>query len=159
MGISRSPAEEAGLRVPMIMRWPGRVEGTLYSAPVSTLDIFATFLAAARAGPAPKPIDGVDLLPFLSDPDSGTPHPYLFWRRGKQWAVRGGDWKLVRNAAAVQLFDLASDPRERFNRRAKHPRRVEALERAYAKWESEMVRPSWKSMRGQGDRPRRSRAN
>jgi len=150
---------EGGLRVPMIMRWPGRIEeGTLYSAPVSTLDIFATFLASARAGPAPQPIDGVDLLPFLGDPDSGTPHPYLFWRRGKQSAARGGDWKWVRNGAAVQLFDLASDPRERLDLRAKHPDRVEALERAYAKWESEMVAPSWKRMSSKTDRHRRAPA-
>jgi len=150
---------EGGLRVPMMMRWGGRIaEGTIYAAPVSTLDIFATFLAAAGAASPPRPIDGVDLLPFLSDPASGTPHPSLFWRRGPRSAVRVDDWKLVRRGASLELFNLASDPRERLDLSARDPRRVEALERAYAAWQSEMVQPSWKEMKPGRPAPMRERA-
>jgi arylsulfatase A-like enzyme len=150
---------EGGLRVPMVIRWPGRVEeGAVYSEPVSTLDIFATFAAAAGAGPPPRPIDGVDLLPFLSDPDSDAPHPNLFWRRGRRSAVRSGDWKLLRDGAKVQLFNLARDPGERVNLRAAEPARIAILKQAYAEWESEMARPRWKRMRPQAPRrPRRVR--
>ena len=98
----------------------------------------ATVAAAAGiAIPATRELDGVDLLPFVTGRDSGTPHDILHAcnsRDGVQWSVRKGDWKLVndypdtshftakpRPATVLGLFDLSTDPRERSNVIDKHP--------------------------------------
>ncbi|HEX8913683.1 MAG TPA: sulfatase-like hydrolase/transferase, partial [Humisphaera sp.] len=88
---------EGGMRVPFAMRWPGVIPaGKVYDPPVIALDLFPTALAAAGvARPPGKPLDGVDLRPFLTGADAGRPHQTLFWKNGAKWAVRHGDLKLV----------------------------------------------------------------
>jgi len=89
---------EGGIRIPMFVRWPGHVPaGAAYGRPVSTLDVAATVLAAAGVpAPTERPLDGVDLLPYVRGEAAGDPHEVLFWRiRGREAALRGDD-KLVR---------------------------------------------------------------
>lgn len=148
---------EGGIRVPFALRWPAAVRaGTRFAAPVHVFDIFATAAAAAGVEP-PRPLDGVDLVPFVRGAKRGPPHERLFWvyNDHADWrrtdrdtnlarrllAVREGDWKLILEGdAPPQLFDLASDPGEARDRAAAEPGRVDALRRAINAWEATMVR-------------------
>ncbi len=88
---------EGGIRVPMMMRWPGKIPaGSVYKAPVSSLDIYATAAELAGDVPAIKRSDGVPLLPFLSGESSNPPHPELFWEYNDQGAIRQMEWKAIR---------------------------------------------------------------
>lgn len=116
---------EGGIRVPLLVRWPGKIEPGSESAQVGTLmDLTGSFLNAAGAKlPQGLTLDGDDLLEHAR---SGT-EDYdreLFWRarRGdRTWrAVRDGDWKYLRKIEGGEteewLFDLGGDPREEKNR-------------------------------------------
>lgn len=73
---------EGGIRVPFIMQWPSVLpQGKVYSEPVISLDIVATSLTVAGVTPrADKPLDGTNLIPYLTGEQSGTPHDALYWR-------------------------------------------------------------------------------
>ena len=112
---------EGGVRVPFAMRWSDRLPaGVTYRKPVSSLDVFATAVAAARAPAPDQPLDGVDLVPFLADlgvqgsgPDAPgrSPHAALHWRVGPNAAVRQGRWKLARyNRPAPAALERAARP-------------------------------------------------
>lgn len=103
---------EGGIRVPFLCQWPGKIPSATETRMVSSLDIGATALAAAGAAPFAN-LDGVDLLPMLTLPESDAPHEELFWRMNRRAALRSGDWKVVRNAPSTggkwELFNLADD--------------------------------------------------
>ena len=109
---------EGGIRVPFIATWPGLIPaGITYAPMVHVMDLFPTTLAAARA-PIPANLDGVDLLPFLSNkpntaPSNNTtssqtqppvPHAQLFWiyNDHKQWRIPGRDTNLARPLLAIR---------------------------------------------------------
>jgi len=102
---------EGGIRVPFILRWPGHLQaGQVYEKPVSTLDLYPTFCAAAEAEiPTETRLDGVNLLPHLSGEKEAAPHETLFWYADDRGAVRKGDWKLHVTPEGKHLFDLKSD--------------------------------------------------
>ncbi|MBS0209745.1 MAG: sulfatase-like hydrolase/transferase [Planctomycetes bacterium] len=152
---SKGDTWEGGIRVPFLVRWPGRVPaGARFDAPVIVLDIGATALAAANVKPAgDKPLDGVDLLPHLTGAAKQPPHEHLYWRFGKQMAVRSGNWKLVRPSLGPGeyqdvsqeplLFNLFDDLGEQTNLAAKHPDRVAQLQAAWDQWNAQMLPPRW----------------
>ena len=90
---------EGGLRVPFALRWAGKIEpGMVYKHPIISLDIMATVAELADAPISmDRPLDGVNLLPYLLNQKNGSPHDYLFWRKFDRngVAVRSGDIKLV----------------------------------------------------------------
>jgi len=136
---------EGGIRVPFMIRWSGRLTGgQVYEHPVIALDILPTAASAAGAElPKDRKIDGVNLLPHLTGRDKGVPHEILFWRRGQDYAVRKGNFKLVEAGKGRELFDLFSDVGEARNLSEERQELVKELEQAYAKWESEMIEPVW----------------
>jgi arylsulfatase A-like enzyme len=137
---------EGGIRVPFMVQWTGRLAGGRVSdVPVSSLDLFATALAAAGGSPpTDRVIDSVDLMPYLDGRASGSPHPILFWRYGSPAAVRKGDWKLVKvGTNPSQLFDLAVDVREQTNLAASRPAVVAELEADLTAWKAQLVPPLW----------------
>jgi arylsulfatase A-like enzyme len=154
---SKGTPYEGGVRVPMLMQWPDVLPaGTVYDLPVSTLDLFATALAAAGSAVAADPsspahrdrseLDGVDLVPYLTGRASGRPHEALFWRRRTNQAVRVGDWKLVIDQGMRPvLFDLADDPGESRDLAAEHPDVVRELADRFERWATELVPPAWGS--------------
>lgn len=89
---------EGGIRTPSMVSWKGHLPaGKTYDQPVIQLDIMPTAVAAAGGSmPSDRPIDGVDLMPYLTGKKTEAPHETLFWRYGTQAAVRRGDWKLIR---------------------------------------------------------------
>ena len=157
---------EGGIRVPFIVKWPGKVPaGKVIDEPVTSLDIFPTALAAAGvAVPREKKPDGLDLLPLLT---GDAPPPQfaraLFWRFGEQWAVREGDWKLAApRGGEPALYNLKEDVGERRDRAADEPGRVKALREAWEKWNAELEDPRWQRQQARANRiraPRRAVTN
>jgi arylsulfatase A-like enzyme len=134
---------EGGIRVPFLMRWKGHLpEGLVYKQSVIQLDIAPTALAAAGAETDPE-FDGVDLLPYLKGEKTGAPHDTLFWRFGRQRAVRAGDWKLTDMGQGPHLFNLARDIGEKDDLAATMPGKLKELERLYATWDAHNVAPKW----------------
>jgi len=164
---SKRTTLEGGVRVPFVVQWKGRIPaGSVYDQPVIQLDILPTALAAAGVRIRPEwDLDGVDLIPYLKREISGPPHESLFWRQGKQMAIRKGDWKLVRYDQAVEipgavsslanpdvsplrLYNLARDRGEAHDLAAEHPNTVKELLGAWNAWAAQLAEPLW---RPQGD--------
>jgi arylsulfatase A len=130
---------EGGIRVPLIVRWPGRVApGTTSDLLCAHYDALATLLDVAALTP-PADTDGISYLPtLLSHPERQATHPYLFWDfagYGGQLAVRMGPWKGVRRDlgqhpdAPLELYDLQADVGETTDVGAQHPDVVEQIGR------------------------------
>ncbi len=152
---------EGGVRVPFLMHWPGHLPtNKVFSAPVSTLDILPTAIAAAGGTvPAAWRLDGVNLLPFVRDEVSGMPHTNLFWRvetdgvnppndddvKDGVRAMRQGDWKFVKPGIEQtwELYDLANDPGESINVAARHPDVLQRMLVDYADWNAQLARPNY----------------
>jgi arylsulfatase A-like enzyme len=137
----KSELLEGGIRVPTIVRWPGRVKpGSTSAAHVMTMDWMPTFLGAASvAGSPAKPSDGIDLRAVFS---GGTLNDRpLFWRyKGlSQQAMRQGDWKYLKVGDNRFLFNLADDPMERANLKARQPVRFAAMIAQYDSWNATML--------------------
>jgi arylsulfatase A-like enzyme len=145
---------EGGIRVPFLLQWKGHIPaGLVFDPPVSSLDVLPTVLAAADVARPAWRLDGVDLLPFLRGERSDPPHEALFWRfdflptgtaAPRRWAIRAGDWKLVKNAREpLALYDLRRDPAESRNLADRDPERVAALRAQWQAWNAEMKPPAW----------------
>lgn len=134
---------EGGIRVPAFVRWPGRIDaGVSTDQPVITMDWSCTILAAAglKVG---KPMDGVDLMPFLRGSEKKF-HRTFFWRlfqRANQHAIREGNWKYVKDEQGEYLFDLSQDPEEKNNLKQTHKEMFEKLKSRFASWESTVLKP------------------
>jgi arylsulfatase A-like enzyme len=111
---------EGGIRVPTLMRWPGRIPAGGVSDQVGiTMDLTATVLAATGSRVPPDlELEGIDLLPILAG-EAPEVERTLFWRTiagsQRQRAVRSGDWKLIVDGNATLLFDVRSDAGERLD--------------------------------------------
>jgi len=123
---------EGGLRVPMIVRWPGRVAaGSVSDVPWAFWDFLPT--AAELAGAKPPPgMDGVSVLPVLLGKSGAPKREYFYWeshQKAFHQAVRVEDWKGVRHGltGALELYDLAADVGEKHNVAAQHPAVVARL--------------------------------
>lgn len=109
---------EGGIRVPCLMRWPAKLpQGQLAHQPAITMDLTATFLAAAGAAPPSSlTLDGLNLLPILSGQEPSRERTFC-WRVNRaarqQKAIRHGDWKYVLDGGVDLLFNLKDDIGER----------------------------------------------
>lgn len=140
---------EGGVRVPFVARWTGKLPaGTRYEHPVSSIDIFPTACAAAGvAVPKEKPLDGVNLLPFLNGRRKTAAHERLFWRTGGGvlYAVREGNWKLVVREGRKELYDLGADVSESNDLAAAKPEVVRRLDAARLDWDRQLMKPLFES--------------
>jgi len=136
---------EGGIRVPCLMRWPAKLpRGQLVSQPAITMDLTATFLAAAGAAPAAdRPLDGINLLPNLlgREPTRERTFCWRVNRSNRQMkAVRHGEWKYVQDAAVEMLFNLKDDIGERRDLAFRRPEILADLKARLKAWEEEMDR-------------------
>lgn len=139
---------EGGLRVPFMVQWKGTLpKGKVYNHPVTSLDIYATAAANAKAT-APENIEGVDLIPYLTSKRSDRPHDTLFWRQGNKAGLRHGDLKLVRMGgrkavgnAKWELYDLSKDISEERNLAKANPEHLSELVALWKKMNGEMQEP------------------
>lgn len=145
---------EGGIRVPFLMSVPGLPGDVDFDAPVIAVDIAPTLIAAA--GGTMNQTDGVNLLPHLAGAMPADPHDVLFWRHAQnpadsecpereEWAVRKGDWKLIRptGCSPLELYDLATDPGETTDLAESNPLVVEDLLHELTLWEAELDKPRW----------------
>jgi len=139
---------EGGHRIAMMARWPGVVPaGTVYDAPVLTIDISATALTLAGLDSVrDSRIDGKNILPQLTGKSSDAPHDLLFWRAGANYAVRDGAWKLLvaetpDGTPATFLFNLVTDRGETKNLALSRPDVTSRLTSAYEIWNAKNQAP------------------
>ena len=129
---------EGGIRVPMIARWPGRIEAGVQSDHISAFWDFLPTCCDVAGIETPGGLDGISMLPTLiGQPAQQRSHPYLYWEfheQGKRQAIRWGKWKGVRNRVAanpegpIELYDLAQDVGEQNDVAAGHPEIVLKIE-------------------------------
>ena len=122
---------EGGIRVPMIVRWPGKVKDGTTSEQVWTFwDVLPTIADIAGAK-SPEDIDGFSMLPALLGQNQSR-RRFLYWEfheRGFDQAVRMDDWKAVRHGKdPLELYDLRTDPDESRNVAQQNPSIVAKIE-------------------------------
>jgi len=121
---------EGGIRVPMIVRWPGNIPAGTQTGHISAFwDFLPTACELAGIAP-PENVDGISYLPTLTgDATRQGKHEYLYWEYGGTRAVRMGKWKAVGQLGGnrLQLFDLEVDPGESNNAAADNPQVVERV--------------------------------
>jgi arylsulfatase A-like enzyme len=157
---------EGGVRVPMIIRWPGRVPaGEVYRKMVSSMDVLPTLVRAVGLEmPEDQHTDGVDLLPYINGESESNPHEWLCWQN-RSWlprkpggsvvptpmvhncAIRQENWKLVRLndkigsgglSPAWKLYDLSTDIGERKDVAAQNEDVVGELSDHFDTWRTSM---------------------
>ncbi|MAB79734.1 MAG: hypothetical protein CMJ89_10325 [Planctomycetes bacterium] len=129
---------EGGIRVPLLVRWPGVVAaGVVLDTPSSSIDLLPTIAEACGAEAPRATLDGVGLMGLLRGEEK-IERESLFWHfphyRGGVKApysiVRSGDWKMIRYwGAAHELYHLADDLGEANDRSAERPDLVRELSR------------------------------
>ena len=134
------------------MQWRrGVPKGKTYKKPVISLDLFATSTALAKAK-VKRPLDGVNLIPYLTDQNKGAPHQTLYWRQGSRTAIRYGDWKLLRNPKrgkkpAWELYHLTEDISEEKDLSSQRTDKADELLAQWEKLNAKMIDPIWKPNR------------
>ena len=129
---------EGGLRIPMTVRWPGKIE----PGQVSDLlwyfpDVLPT-VAELTGATAPGDLDGMSILPELLGAKAAgrkqASHEYLYWEIGGQVAIRQGTWKAIQPGAKRdwELYDLSRDLSEKTSVAGEHPDKLASLKRLAA---------------------------
>ncbi|MCS7166891.1 MAG: sulfatase [Gemmatales bacterium] len=144
---------EGGIRVPLLIRWPGVVAPTqVCSVPVRSEDLFVTLVEAAGAHlPKDREFDGVSLLSLLRGQAQQLRRDYLYWhfphysnQGGKPCgAIRFRDWKLIEHYedGELELYNLRDDLGETRNVAAQHPDLRDELQRELAHWRQRIRAP------------------
>ncbi|HYT92097.1 MAG TPA: sulfatase, partial [Gemmataceae bacterium] len=161
---------EGGVRVPFIVRWPRRTKGgSVCHEPTAHVDIFPTFLDMAGVKERPKqPLDGVSLVPLLSEPAAKLPREAIYahfpgylegyatkqWRTAPVGFIRAGDWKLMEfyEDGRLELYNLKDDLGEKNNLAAKMPEKARELRGKLAAWRQEL-KAAMPRLRVEGDPP------
>ena len=148
---------DGGIHVPFIVQWKGRIPaGRVVDHPVIQVDILPTAVAAAGGEIKPEwKLDGVNLLPCLEGKSTTPPHETLYWRFGVQYAIRQGDWKLVKAHinSAPQLFNLIHDPGEQTDLASVDADKARKLQALWDVWNANNEPPRWIDNRWNGDGP------
>jgi arylsulfatase A-like enzyme len=142
------------------MRWTDHLPaGRVDRRPIIQLDVLPTALAAAGIAPTKSDaFDGVNLLPFLTNAATGSPHDVLFWRLGGMMAIRLGEWKLVKSRmgpfidgdpgvlsdlSGAELYNLAEDIGEAKDLASVRPEKVKELSDVWQRWNGQLAKPLW----------------
>lgn len=141
---------EGGIREPLIMRWPGKIEqNSIMDYPVSSVDFYPTFLEVADTEkPQDYKLDGVSLYSLITkneEPKRKT----LFWHYPSETAnavprmasaVRDGDFKLIEfyGDNSQELYNLRTDPQEKEDLSKKNPEKLLELHNILSKWKKEV---------------------
>ena len=148
---------EGGIATPLIIHWPNQTtqKGSLTHQVGHLIDIMATCMEAAEAtypsvykGQVIQPMEGQNLLPVLDGKEIDRSD--LFWEHEGNFAVRSGDWKLVRKGSMSsedspmwELYHLKNDRSEMKNLANQHPQRVHDLSSKWQAWASRCKVTPW----------------
>jgi len=144
----KSQLYEGGIRVPLIVNWPARMQqGSVSEQPTMNTDFYPTLLGASGIEPDSEQIlDGVSTLEHWEDPDTETKRDFLAWHYPLDrphflggvsgGAIRKGDWKLIEHfdAGKDELFSLEEDPSEQSNVASENPKVVAELKEQLDMW-------------------------
>ena len=142
---------EGGIRCPLLVRWPGKVEAGSTSNHISAhWDLFPTFCELAGTNP-PEGLDGISFLPTLLGKEQEK-HEHLYWEfyeGGGKRAVRIGKWKAVQNQvnrkgkdAPIEIYDLKSDRAETSDLAAQNSELIARIQKIFER--SHTPSPLWK---------------
>lgn len=131
---------EGGVRVPMIVRWPGTVQsGTTNDLLISHLDLLSTTAGIGKTKP-PADVDGISFLPSLLGWKQTNRHNLLVWNRSNRLAAVQGNWKATQDTNSMwQLFDLKADPSETNNIAKTKPQILQSITNAASKWIADRI--------------------
>jgi arylsulfatase A-like enzyme len=148
---------EGGLRVPLIVRWPGVTpEGESSEAVTLSNDLYPTLLEMAGAT-VPGPRDAESLVPQLRNPEAASPRGPVFWHYPHYYffpkttpvsAVRDGDWKLIEflEDDSIELYNLREDLGESRDLSRSRPEKADELRHRLHAWRqsvrAQMPRPN-----------------
>ena len=146
----KSTMWEGGLRVPFIMRWPGKVPaGKVTDEFLTSLELVPTLLKATGSSFAKATedklhpsyegvkLDGFDMLPVLRG-EVKSLREAMFWQRRGDKAARVGNWKWIDSEKAKGLYDLSVDIGETKDLSAERPEVVEMMRGKFEGWRKEM---------------------
>lgn len=147
----KGSAYEGGVRVPTIIRWPGRTQpGSICDEPIITIDYYPTVLKVAGAAGNEnhnRTVDGVSLVPLLDNSKANIERD-LFWHYphyhaggdGPYSAIRSEDWRLIESHESdqLELYNLEQDIGERINLAQQKPDIVKDLHRRLQKWRTKV---------------------
>jgi len=153
---------EGGIRVPGIVRWPGKTKpGTTSDVPVIGSDIFVTAVGIAGAKlPSDRVLDGGNILAAIEGRAVDRARP-LYWRCAiapgpLKTAMRIGDWKILADEKLTQfeIYDLKNDPQEKNELSAAQPGKLAELKTALVKLNTEIEAegPDWWKQSDQGEK-------
>jgi arylsulfatase A-like enzyme len=123
---------EGGIRVPLIVRWPGHIKpGTTSDRPLAFWDVLPT-LADLLQTNLPAKTDGLSFSAVLQGKETAATHDHFYWEfheHGYQRALRSGEWKAIDlgDGKPFELYHLADDPGEKRECSAEHPEIVARL--------------------------------
>jgi arylsulfatase A-like enzyme len=134
---------DGGIRMPALMSWPAAIPSAQVVGHVgAAMGVFPTVLRAAGGDPSAYELDGMDVLPMVTQ-GGPSPHEHIFWEQGEQTAVRQGVWKLVLNGQLVEeappeddvhLSNLDEDMGERVNLKDEFPDVTAELRQQAESW-------------------------
>ena len=139
---------EGGMHIPFFAKWPAKIKKNMrYDKRIHHTDIFSTILGAANIeSPKEITIDGVNLIPFLTNEKRGEPHETLYWKNVTYQAIIHDNWKLMRSKYPKKkeyLYNLGKDPYEQNNLAMSEPKIKSLLHEKLNIHIESMPEPSW----------------
>jgi arylsulfatase A-like enzyme len=141
---------EGGIRTFLMARWPGKIAPGSSSDHVSAhWDMLPTFCDIAGID-APQNIDGISMLPTLTNSGNQNKHDHLYWEfyeKGGRKAARWGNWKAIQNnvktnnPGPIEIYDLSSDLAEQNDLASSKPELVERAKSIFK--EAHTPSPNW----------------
>ncbi|MCE7063901.1 sulfatase-like hydrolase/transferase [Dyadobacter sp. CY326] len=133
----KSMADEGGVRVPFLIRWPGKIQpGKIIEGNAAYIDLLPTLTDLANVpSKGTKPLDGISLRPVLTGKVAQVPERLLFTSINKNSSVRKGSYLF----SGGSLYDLSKDSTQQKDLSTQNPQLTKTLSAALEKWQQEMT--------------------
>lgn len=126
---------EGGVRVPAIVSWPAKLpKGIVRDQAVTIMDWFPSLVEWCGAEMPGAALDGRSLQAVIDSADAPSAHPVLYFQWQSRWAVREGDWKLIREGKRTTLHNLADEAPEAKDYLGEKPEIAASLRARYDAW-------------------------